>query len=225
MPALPNVPGVIEYKHTATLNEDADVVNRYYVRYTGTPPTTGGLIGQLAVLATDWSTVWGPYFASNYVLKEMTATDLTSPTSGAGIWSGALAGGWSTTGDVPGGAAARLNFITGRRYRGGHSGIYVPVTASNMLSDAQTLYPPWVTDIKNAWINWMSDIGTTMPSGTTYADQCTVSYYHGATPFTRPSGRVVMIPTLRVSPVVDDVLNVLVNPRVASQRRRNLTRS
>lgn len=49
-----------------------------------------------------------------------------------------------------------------------------------------------------------------------------VSYFDGFTNKTFPSGRVKPVPTLRATPLVDTVLAYTANPKVASQRRRNL---
>jgi hypothetical protein len=48
-----------------------------------------------------------------------------------------------------------------------------------------------------------------------------ISYYHGVTYTTRP-GRLkpVGTPTLRATPIVDDVTGITVTARIASQRRR-----
>jgi hypothetical protein len=105
--------------------------------------------------------------------------------------------------------------------------VFFPLTSSAYLTDPQTLTGAYVTALNDAWANFEADVvadlvGTWAAS----AKPVSVSYYEGFTPFTFPSGRVKNLPKLRVGgPVVDPIVSYNTNPRVASQRRRNLIRT
>lgn len=226
MPALPSVPGVLEVKFVMGLVNDEDVVNRIHMKYNFGTPDAANLNG----LANDTSGSWGTHIAPNMhsdlSLTKVVITDLSSPTSATGEWAGAIGGG-ATSGELLGaGSALRLNRTILRRYRGGRPGIFLPLTSSAYLVDPQTITGAYLAAIQTAWGDLEGDIlGGMDARWGAAALSVSVSYYEGNTPFLMPSGRYRNIPKLRAVPVVDDVTGFIANPRVASQRRRNLTRS
>jgi len=60
-----------------------------------------------------------------------------------------------------------------------------------------------------------------VPVAAAPATEVNVSFFQGFHNVTFPSGRQRAVPTIRVAPVVDTVIAHAVNPKVASQRRRN----
>lgn len=227
MTALPPVPRVLQVIYKMGLVNDEDVINRIHMQYTGSAPTPIDLTLVASNHSTDWGTHIAPNMHTDISLTGIEIVDLTSPTSASGSWTGAIAGGASSGEQLSAGAAMRLNRKINRRYRGGRPGIFLPLTSTAYLVDPQTITGAYVTAVQLAW----AELEQAFASRCTdqWASACgsvSVSYYEGAEPFTFPSGRVKMIPKLRVGgPVVDGVVEIQANVRVASQRRRNLTRS
>lgn len=227
MGALPAVPNVLQTVFRMTLNDDTDVINRVHEHWVGVSPSVANLNDVAAHAAIDWSTNLAPLATSDLVLTEVVCTDLTSPTSAVGTHAAAVPGTHAFTDKTGAGTAARVNRQISRRYRGGRPGVFWPVTGGNMLTTAQDLDATYVGDLAVAWSILEAGICSAMTSDwASSATSVSVSYYEGFTTFIMPSGRVRTIPQLRLGgPVVDEVVNWEVNPRVASQRRRNLTRA
>lgn len=227
MPALPAVPQVLEVIFKMGLNDDLDVINRIHCRYTGSAPTNTNLDNLANDLSGQWGLLIAPNVHNNLTLTGITITDLTSPTSAVGIWTGTV-GGTGTSGAILGaGSAVRINRKIARRYRGGRPGVFLPLTSSAYLVGPQTLTGAYIAAIQTAWTDLESEMTSlAVTYWATSAQSVSVSYYEGSEPFTTPSGRVRNIPKLRVGgPVVDTLVEIAVLDRVASQRRRNLTRT
>lgn len=227
MPALPPVPNVCRCVLKGGLNADLDVINHFYVQFTGGSPTNSNLDDVALAMKNSWVANLAPNMHVDFTLLETTVTDLTSPTSAFGSWSG-TEGGTGASGAILGaGSAVRINRQIFRRYRGGHPGVFLPLTSSAYLVDPQTITGAYIAAIQTAWTNLEADTGADMVARwATTTVSVSVSYYQGFDVFTTPSGRTRNIPKLRVGgPLVDHLTNIEVNPRVASQRRRNLTRS
>lgn len=220
MPALPPVPNVVRFTLTQSLSEDVDVVNKFYIRYTHAAPTNAELVTWAGTTLADWETHMAPQLSHQLTLTEVTIEDLTSATSAVGSAVGTEAG--TDPGEsLPGGSAFVIQEHIARRYRGGHPRIYLAGIPNTKLFDLQSWDPTWRDATAVAWRDFVADVIAHDPV-TGGGDQAVnVSYYHGFTNVTYPSGRVRPVPTLRSSPVVDVINGYGANPKVASQRRRN----
>lgn len=120
-----------------------------------------------------------------------------------------------------------FSFPNSRRFRGGHSRLYLGGLPQTVLQDPQHWTAAIVTTMTGRWDAFMDDItdALTLPiMGVTR--QVTVSYFEGFTVVTNPiTHRARNVPTLRGAPLVENVVNVHVSNKVASQRRRNLQSS
>lgn len=227
MPALPDVPNVLLVTLVMGLNDDLDVVNRYHIGWTGGSPNNTQLDSVATQTAVGWTAQIAPNVHENLSLTHVGIVDLTSPTSASGTWDGVI-GGTGTSGAILGaGSAVRINRVISRRYRGGRPGVFLPLTSSAYIVSPQTLTGAYITAIQSAWAELEdATIGEVEDQFASAARSVSVSYYEGFEVFTTPSGRTRNIPKLRTGgPVVDNVTDFKVNDRVASQRRRNLTRS
>jgi hypothetical protein len=221
MPALPSVSKVLRFVLEQTLGEDIHVINRMFLNYSGAAPTNA----QLNTTATDTMTAWGSNMASMFVtphkLVGVTIEDLSSATSAVGSAAGSIAGSHSETG-LAAGTALVVKLAVARRYRGGHPRQYFcgqPVAA---LADEQTWSAGQIAAFTTNYFNFIDAIEASVTLWGTSSEQVNVSYYQGFTNHTFPSGRIKAIPTLRGTPLVDIIGLVSVNPKVGSQRRRNL---
>lgn len=219
MPALPDVPEVVRFTLKQTLSLDTDCINRFFVSYSGTPPTDTGMDTWTSAVATSWATNLEPLAGEGVILTEVLGEDLTSDTSAVGQ---TFTSDTGTRGAViAAGVAAVLQLHIARRYRGGHPRLYLPFGIPSDMEFAQSWTSAFQTAVKDGWVAFMLDVISGAPSGTTALQQVNVSYFHGFTNVTFPSGRVRPVPTRRGTPLVDTITGVQLNPKLGSQRRRN----
>ena len=77
VPAPPVQPGVVRISLKHTWGTDLDIVDRFYVSYTGTPPTNAQLVTFCTAVAAAWVTDFAPMAAGDVTLVEVDPLDLT----------------------------------------------------------------------------------------------------------------------------------------------------
>jgi hypothetical protein len=220
VPPLPPVPNVIRLQTRLTLDADLDVLNRWYLQYSGTAPT----ITQLNTLCTNAATLWAStvakYYMTDKTLVEVIIEDLGSVSGNTGTATVSHAGTEGLV-DVPASSCVLLNYTVSRRYRGGKPRVYLPCLGGSDLTNAQTWGGGLFATIAADFDIWLVAIGAAFPSGMGFVGHVSVSYYDGFTVFITPGGRARNISKARVTPLVDLVTSTRANPRVSTQRRRN----
>lgn len=221
MPALPDVASVIRITTKLSVSGgSSDIISRWFMKYTGTAPTNADLNTLAAAVVTHWGVEMKGLFHSAYHLTEVEIVDLTSPSAAVGLASASVAG--TRSGEVLSAAAAVcVQYKIGRRYRGGHPRSYWPMGVQGDLADVNTWDSTMITSSEADVAAFIADVAGEVWSGGGTLTHVNVSYYDGFTNVTGPTGRARAVPTLRVTPVVDDVAGYNTNPQVASQRRRN----
>jgi len=226
MPALPDVPGVLKVIFGVTLGEDVNAINRLHVSYTGTAPTDAVCVALATELYNIYAAEFCVYMRSSDSLDYCEVTDLTSPTSGQGLYT------HSTSGSLAGAIlAANVAFVASlriaRRYRGGKPRTYLMVLDPSYMQDAQTWTDVAVGDIQASLDAFRADVLGFTSSGTVLQQLVNVSYYEGFVNATNPiTGRVRAIPKLRAGgPQVDPATGWVAEKRIGSQRRRSLRSS
>lgn len=206
-----------------SLNGNANIQNRVFYTFSGT-------------LSPTDATTWAAYMMSSFItsghvgaalsaaleLSKVVVTDLTSNTGAQGVASTGVVCLGGTPSVTPGQALVVERRIA-RRYRGGHSRVYIPGMPYSQLTSAGT----WVSTAPGAiagdWEQWESDNCTHAPSAVGTVLPISVSYFAGFTNVTYPSGRTRPVPKLRTGgPVKDQVTAWVGDPSVKSQRRRQL---
>lgn len=222
MPALPPVPGVVRITFQAKLSGDLDVINRFYQKYSGTPGalSSSGAVAWATACGPAWSTHLASFTSTDYTLETITVEDLTSATGAVGIFDSSAAG-TDASPILSAGSAAVVKSVIVRRYRGGHPRQYLGGMASDNLNTAQSWTSTFVANLATAYTAFRAACAAGCPTGIAPATDVNVSYFQGFTNHTFPSGRVRPIPTLRGTPLVDQIASFEVNPKVGSQRRRN----
>lgn len=221
MPALPSVNKVLRTALKWATGNDTSAYVRTFLSFTGANPT----VVELAALATGILSEWQDfltYLNEDGGLDEITITDLTSPTSAEATYSSPEIG-TLTNGPLGAGSALVLSEVVDRRYRGGHSRLYIPDLDSGVLQTPQTFTSAFVGDMQtvaDAVFAYYNTGGLWAGAGATA--MCQVSYFEGFTNVLYPSGRYRNVPTLRAVPLVTPIAGIVVNPVMASQRRRNL---
>jgi len=222
MPPLPPVPNVIRSTFKQQQAGDLDILNRCFWSYSGT--TSQVSMGAFATaLAAHWHANIHPLQASDMELVSVECVDLASDTGPLAFFP-AGTNGALVSGANPAGAAAVLQFEIDRRYRGGKPKMFIGGLEQVQLSTPQLWTSGFVASLIEAWLAVQAATLEVEFGGiTTITGQVNVSYYSGFTNGVGPTGRAKVNPNLRVTPVVDPIVGVDVNPAVASQRRRNET--
>lgn len=222
MPALPPVPGVIRVVQKHTLQEDVDVVNHQYFSYSSAAPIQADLDSLATAAWTSWNTNLMALLAAELIHTDTIATDLGSALGLQSIHTGTLAGS-DATATLGAGTALVVKFHVRRRYRGGHPRNYLAGVTQQHLADVQTWTAGTLTAFTDGFDAYIDDIEAHAFGALVMTLQANVSWFEGFTNFTFPSGRVRALPKLRVGgPIVDVISTISVNPKLASQRRRNL---
>lgn len=221
MPPLPPAANVIKIAIVGHIQNDLDVVTRFFMHYTGSAPTPA----QLNTLATAISVAWTNRLQGLHTLDKnidsITIEDLTSSTGAVGVWTGQISGTLAEN-PLPAGTALLLNYSVARRYRGGKPRQYLYVGSQARLSNPQFWVGAFLTTTLTDWGLFIGDIKAAPWAGATIDQQVNVSFYSGYTNFTGPTGRIRARSTPRVgAAVVDNIIATSANTRFASQRRRN----
>lgn len=221
MPPLPSVAKVIRIALRHQWNDNTDVLSRFFLSYTGTAPTVAQLDTYASTVGTAWGTDLKGLAPPAVVLQDVTIEDLTSNTAAVGFASSVVAG-TRTGGALSPGDAAIMKYQIGRRYRGGHPRGYWPFGTDSDVGSSSLWTGAFTASFLGSWNSFVNTIIAGGWTGAGTLAHVNVSYYAGFTNVLYPSGRYRAVPTRRAAPVVDPVVQYSVNPRVGSQRRRNL---
>lgn len=221
MPPLPAVPNVLRYDFLQSMQSQPDIQNRLYFAYTGGPPSPSDLLASAVALAASWHTNMHPHQVPELTLNAVRGIDLNSNTGAVVV---ANAGTVGTFADDPQGLGVALvvQFKIARRYRGGKPRLYMAGPPFGAIVGATGAWGAGYTAAVLASFQAMvaGFVGTTFGALTIGAHH-NVSYFSGFHNVTLPSGRETSRPTVRGVAVVDQVTGYAINPRPASQRRRN----
>lgn len=220
MAALPAVTKVVRLDQRLSQGTAPNMQIREFFQYAGTLSVAD---------ATTWLHNCCVAFAAfcaarmhssvDYVSGEM--TDLTSTSAPQVLDSTGGAGTGVGTALTQGVAMVLRKHIV-RRYRGGHPRVYIPGQETSYLVNTGTWAAASLGGEVGDYVTYLAAcIANTNPAAIGAITHVNVSYYSGFVNHTYPSGRVKAIPALRVTPVVDAVVNMSGNPKVGSQRRRN----
>jgi hypothetical protein len=222
MPPLPDVPNVLAIDLKFTVG-NANVLSRVHVNYASAAPTSHTLNEYAASIDDGIAAHLLPLFSTEVRTAEIVVTDLTSRTSARGIAESRQAG--RRPGLLNGAAvAALINFKVARRYRGGKPRLYVPFFVASDLTPGLTWSDSALEAGTAGWAAFMAGLLTHTPAPLRLLEQVNVSYYEGFQAVTDPvTGRSRNVSQLRSEgPEVDGITAFSINPKLGSQRRRNL---
>jgi hypothetical protein len=220
LPALPHV-NAIRVNLPYTILGGVGALNRFFIQYAATAPSSADLNTFCTAVGTAWNTRFAALASSNVTLQPVAAIDLSSATGAIGIGTGTHAGA-NGHGLPTSGTAAVSQLHIARHYRGGKPKIFWPVGTLFEMTDPDTWTGAFLSSMQTAVINFFADV-TALTLGTSGAlHHVSVSYYNGFTVVTNPvTGRARNVPTLRSTPLVDPVLSYSVRSQIGTQRRRN----
>jgi hypothetical protein len=190
-----------------------------YHRYQTSDQTQASMNAWAAWVGTTWGDDMAAQCPAAYSLESVTATDLSSRMTPVGVSTTVVPGALPGTAP-PDNCCMVVSFKTGVRYRGGHPRAYMPpltggfVTAGNTwtavdLTAFNTAVQAWFTALNN----FSGNIGN--------ITHVAVSYFSGHT-WNTDGPPWKKTPVLKDPPDVYNVLSVVGNARIGSQRRRLL---
>lgn len=222
MPSIPDVPNVLAIQLKLRVG-NANVVSRVNVRYASAAPTRQ----QLMSYASSIDAAIGEHLLHLCSVQvktvEIMITDLTTTSSARAIvpsdQQGTRPGLWNGAG-----VAALLNFKVARRYQGGKPRLYLPLFVAADLTEALVWSQSALAEGTIGWAGFMSSVLADTPPGLTVIEQVNVSHYAGfEIAVDERTGRSRNVNQLRAEgPTVDKITGFSINPKLGSQRRRNL---
>lgn len=222
MPALPNVPKVLKFiLKTEDFGGDLAMINRFFMQYSGSAPLVADLLALGTAVNAAWAAHLQTLYDANTQYNGVTIEDLTSSTSAAETVPAATIG-TRAGGALGAGTAFVIKQLISRRYRGGHPRLYLSVGVTTDLLTKNDWQVAFANAVQAGWAAFITAVEAAVWAGGVSLSPVNVSYYQGFTNHTFPSGRVRPIPNLRPAPVIDVIAGYLANPKVGSQRRRNL---
>lgn len=203
MPALPPVASTLLCRLKG-VNGPTKWNNIFYIRYSGTQPTSADLTTLGGVVGNAWTTNLAPLANLNVSLTGVDLVDLTSPTAASASVTMSHAGtragpGFTAQVAMVGSWQANL------RFRGGHFRNYWPFGVSTDVASIAT----WSTVFQTAAAAGLGAFRTAINASTTgtATNQLVGVSYHTAH-------------ALRPTPVVVPINAVAVHGRIDTQRRR-----
>jgi hypothetical protein len=208
---------------TQVLYGDADghlAENRFYFTYSGSAPTAANLTAVAGSVEATVNSEVMPLVHNSWALNQVTCTDLTSDTSPTGE---VIAGGAGalTGARLPGSTCLVVSKTTGRRFRGGHSRVYIPAgDATKLTSDAEW-DPTFAAEVQAAWEDSEGAALSGAWSGAGAITFVMASFYSGFTnvAYGTPT-KYRRVPTGRATAEFFPVLTYAGKTAVGTQRRR-----
>jgi hypothetical protein len=223
MPVPPDHPFVLRTRTFWKLGSDLNAQSRMHFAYTGTAPSDASCVTLATSAYASAVTNLVPLLGTESSLAGVEFTDLTSTSAGTGEHLHDTTGTRSGS-DTPAGAAVLMNIQISRRYRGGKPRVYWPLgTASDIDTPTN-----WLSGSVSAFLagvaQYIDDIIALTNAGTTLGPLVNISNYASFnTVGPDLEGRFKYPPKLRAVAISPDVFaGISINPRIASQRRRNL---
>jgi hypothetical protein len=222
MPPLPDIPNVLVVQLKFRVG-NANVLSRVHLRYASAEPSRHDLNIYAAGIDAQIGTHLVALCSSQVRTVEVMVTDLTHRSAARGIAPSQQVG---TRPGLPNGAgvAALVNFRVARRYRGGKPKVYVPFFVASDLTTSLTWSEEALAEASAGWAGFMSGLLTSTPPALRVVEQVNVSHYEGfEVVMDLRTGRSRNVPQLRSNgPAIDKITGFLINPKLGSQRRRNL---
>lgn len=224
MAPLPPVPNVVKLQVITTFESSlgADLhqcLNTFHVAFTGVAGVND--MNAMAAASDLWwtklmdgtGTGGSTYISQDLHLRGTRCTDLTSSTAAFGSDAVNVVGGASQQSLAN--AALVASGHVGRRFRGGHSRVYIAGLTGDNSADSRLWLPIAVSDITNWFTNWRNVVLTNHGMGypnIVPSNFVQVSYVNKTVNPVPPYRRPV--------PVVDGITGWTLDQVIRSQRRR-----
>lgn len=221
MPVLPSPGKVLRFDFFQTLGDDVHCLNSLFMSYTGTS-SASDQANITEAAENGWETEILSEQVNDNVLQEVVCTDLLTTSSPRTTVTSGVAG--SISGGAMGASTAMVfSRQIARRFRGGHSRMYLGGMPQGQLQDPQHWSGSIIITMTGRYAALIAAITGSSHTTLGTLQEVQVSYFEGFTVVTNPiTHRARNVPTLRATPLVEPVTSVTASAKVASQRRRNL---
>jgi hypothetical protein len=220
MPPLPSVLRTIRITFQFTSGPNTRIFCRIFFQYS-LAMAAADAVTVLTTIRTAFQTNVMPQLSVGVNLTNVFLVDLNSATGTQTVQQSTTVGGVAGTVYALGTAWVIQSHIL-RRYRGSHARTYLPGVPVSATSDPTNLSVAARGAMQTAWGNFINAAILAPPAGVGVLQPVQVSYFAGFTNVVGPSGRSRPRPTVRATPLVEQIQTATVNGRLASQRRRNL---
>lgn len=193
---------------------------RFFLTYSGSAPLDADLTAMAEVGAGAVGTYVMPLCREDKTNVGMIITDLTSETSAQGEGTDTAVGSL-TGGSLPASAAVVIAQTTARRFRGGHSRVYLPCGDDTKLANDHAWDGAFLDSVVGAWDSTISVTASGSWGDAGTVTQVMASFYLGFTnvPYGVPT-KYRRVPTPRDPAVNYEVIALLGRSAIGSQRRR-----
>lgn len=215
LPASPCVRVALDY----TEADGASAGSRFYLSYSGSAPTAANCATLAGDIATAWATDLSPQVQSEYSLTEVDVLDIATLTGHSGTVATSHAGGDGSS-STPQQVATNIEFLIGRRYRGGKPRMYLPPPGRAAYAGENKWSGSFVTATNTAIAAFFTAIEALSIGAIGTLAHVNLSYYDGFTNVTNSSGRIHAAPKYRTTALVDTVVGYSTKALMSSQRRR-----
>jgi hypothetical protein len=217
MPPLPDVPGVVKVDLWQAYGNNKRILNRIHFGFTGSLSVSDAM-AWAATIDSYWDT---SIFHPDHSLQGVLLTDLTTTSGAVGYDYTTHAGTFSGT-PLPAEVAMSIEYLIARRYRGGKPKSFLTGCITAMQHDEETWDDAHIASRIAGWDTFLANSMSHAPAAVGTVRKVSVSYYSGFHVVTSPiTGRARNVPTVRTTPVVDDITGYRGDPHIASQRRRS----
>jgi hypothetical protein len=216
---MPPVADVFSVRAVFTSSGKIDQGVRWFYLYSGGPPTSANLASWGTLIANSMNGDFAAITPSNVQWNELVLTDLGSNTGAAATVQLAVPAG--TEALAPPDECTVTSYTLDVRYRGGHPRTYWPFSAGSSINPGGTWPTTFTTAVQNAVSAAIAAPIAAQEGSATCTNHVAVSYYSGFTSVENPiTHRYRNVPTLRPTPLTHNVVGMIVQPYVGSQRRR-----
>lgn len=204
--------------HTA---EGTELSTRLFLSYTGGPPSGADLTSLADVIETVYTAHLLTLVSSQITLIEIDLLDLASYSGNSGAWVGAAAGS-RAGGSPPIQVAFNLQYLIGRRYRGGKPKGYWPFGTVTDLATLASWSDALVAAVDSQFATFIADVVAESEASIALAAHINLSYKHLFDNVTNSSGREHAIPRYKATASHDLVVGYKGHTELTSQRRRRV---
>jgi hypothetical protein len=220
MPSPPTVQAVrvkLDY-----LNDDGSLAgSRFYLTYSGSPPTPANCVTLANDVVTQWGAHIGPILSLHWTLNEVDVLDLGS-TSGASGQSSTTSTAGATDPAPPSSVAVNVEFNIARRYRGGKPRMYFPASNNANLANQRNWTSGFVSTFNSDVAAFFSALEALSIGSMGTLQHVNISFYKGHNtsqpPWRGPGYKYP--PLYRATALVDAVEGYATKSVIGSQRRR-----
>jgi hypothetical protein len=219
----PFAPGHFEVKFLQLYGGATNIWNRMFFAFSGTmQQADADAIASTAT--TAWANSVAPYVNAHLTLENVLVTDLGSATGVQGGHDAPQTGVIPIAGFLPAKDCVVAHGTINRRYRGGKPRWYQSGFVQADLQDNQTWNAATIGNVEAGMYELMDAIRKFTSTDVQVSDCVSISYVNGYSwvEYTTSSGKINYRkdPVYRATPVYDVISTWLVNPTVASQRKR-----